>query len=160
MRPIAVAIGAVIVLAAPFTLIDPDGFYNSLVKPSLVALWLSQLIVFAVYPLFARKHGQRMLAGVDAQPDRERVRDLRAGQHASAGFELSGCARKVHRRASVIASELMRRFWLLPVTVFAIALLAAPVQAVVRHRPAHRAHRAPRGPTIGTRTRTPGGRLW
>ncbi len=36
----------------------------------------------------------------------------------------------------------MRRFWLLPVTVFAIALLAAPVQAVVRHRPAHRAHRA------------------
>jgi len=30
----------------------------------------------------------------------------------------------------------------LPVTVFAIALLAAPVQAVVRHRPAHRAHRA------------------
>lgn len=36
----------------------------------------------------------------------------------------------------------MRRFRLLPVTVFAIALLAAPVQAVVRHRPAHRAHRA------------------
>jgi LPXTG-motif cell wall-anchored protein len=35
----------------------------------------------------------------------------------------------------------MRRFWLLPVTVFAIALLAAPVQAVVRHRPAHHAHR-------------------
>lgn len=36
----------------------------------------------------------------------------------------------------------MRRFWLLPVTVFAIALLAAPVQAVVRHRSAHRDHRA------------------
>ena len=35
----------------------------------------------------------------------------------------------------------MRRFWLLPVTAFAIALLAAPVQAVVRHRPAHHAHR-------------------
>ncbi len=34
----------------------------------------------------------------------------------------------------------MRRFWLLPVTAFAIALLAAPVQAVVRHRPAHHAH--------------------
>ena len=60
MRPIAIAIGAGLVLAAPFTLIDPDGFYDSLVKPSLVALWLSQLIVFAVYPLFARKHGQRM----------------------------------------------------------------------------------------------------
>ena len=26
-------------LAAPFTLIDPDGFYNGLVKPSPVALW-------------------------------------------------------------------------------------------------------------------------
>jgi amino acid transporter len=60
MRPIAVVIGAGVVLAAPFTLIDPDGFYDSLVKPSLVALWLSQLIVFAVYPLFARKHRQRM----------------------------------------------------------------------------------------------------
>ena len=36
----------------------------------------------------------------------------------------------------------MRRFWLLPVTVFAIALLAAPVQAVVRHRPGHHAHHA------------------
>jgi len=61
MRPIAAVIGAGLVLAAPVTLIDPDGFYDSLVKPSLVALWLSQLIVFAVYPLFARKHGQRML---------------------------------------------------------------------------------------------------
>jgi len=61
MRPIAAVIGAGVVLAAPFTLIDPDGFYDSLVKPSLVALWLSQLIVFAVYPLYARKRHQRML---------------------------------------------------------------------------------------------------
>ena len=59
VRPIAAVIGAVIVLAAPLTLIDPNGFYNALLKPSLVALWLSQLIVFAVYPLFARKLGQR-----------------------------------------------------------------------------------------------------
>ena len=61
VRTIAVAIGVVIVLAAPFSLIDPIGFYNALVKPSLVALWLSQLIVFAVYPLFASKQGQRAL---------------------------------------------------------------------------------------------------
>ncbi len=60
IRPIAAVIGAGIVLAAPFTLIDPDGFYDTLVKPSLVALWLSQLIVFAVYPLFAIKRGQRV----------------------------------------------------------------------------------------------------
>jgi len=35
----------------------------------------------------------------------------------------------------------MRQLRLLPATVFVIALLAAPVQAVVRHRPHERAHR-------------------
>lgn len=59
LRPIAIAIGAVLVLAAPFSLIDPNGFYSSLLKPSLLALWLSQLVVFAVYPLFAAKRRQR-----------------------------------------------------------------------------------------------------
>jgi hypothetical protein len=54
---------------APFTLIDPEGFYSTLLKPSLVALWVSQLIVFAVYPRFAVRHGHRavpawMLSGV------------------------------------------------------------------------------------------------
>ena len=48
-----------VVIAAPLMLIDPQGLYNALSTPSLVALWLSQLIVFAVYPLFARAHGQR-----------------------------------------------------------------------------------------------------
>lgn len=61
-RPITLAIAAVILAAAPFSLIDPDGFYDTLLKPSLVALWVSQLIVFAVYPRFAHKHGQRMLS--------------------------------------------------------------------------------------------------
>jgi hypothetical protein len=60
-RPIAVVTGAAIVLAAPFTLIDPEGFYSTLITPSLVALWLSQVIVFAVYPLFAVRRGQRAL---------------------------------------------------------------------------------------------------
>jgi hypothetical protein len=59
IRPIAVAIGAVTVLAAPFSLIDPAGFYTTLFKPSLIALWVSQLIVFAVYPLYAARRGQR-----------------------------------------------------------------------------------------------------
>jgi hypothetical protein len=58
IRPITLAMGAGMVLVAPFTLIDPNGFYDTLLKPSLVALWLSQLIVFAVYPLFAIKHRQ------------------------------------------------------------------------------------------------------
>jgi amino acid transporter len=61
VRPITVGIGVLIVAAAPFMLIDPQGFDDALVKPSLVALWLSQLIVFAVFPRFARKHGQRTL---------------------------------------------------------------------------------------------------
>jgi hypothetical protein len=49
------------VVAAPFSLIDPEGFYTALVKPSLIALWLSQLIVFAVYPLFVRRQRGRAL---------------------------------------------------------------------------------------------------
>lgn len=60
MRRVAVAVGAVAVLAAPFTLIDPSGFYDTLLQPSLIALWLSQLIVFAVYPLFAAKQRERL----------------------------------------------------------------------------------------------------
>src|SRR5437588_7073557 len=59
IRPIALLIGVAVVAAAPFTLIDPEGFYSALIKPSLVALWLSQLIVFAVYPRFAAKQRQR-----------------------------------------------------------------------------------------------------
>jgi hypothetical protein len=58
-RRVTAAIGAVLVLSAPFSLIDPQGFYSSLLKPSLAALWVSQLIVFAVYPLFARKRRWR-----------------------------------------------------------------------------------------------------
>jgi amino acid transporter len=61
MRPVTAAIGALVVLVAPFTLIDPQGFYTALIKPSLIALWLSQLIVFVVYPRFANKHRQRSL---------------------------------------------------------------------------------------------------
>ena len=59
MRRIAATIGALVVCAAPFSLIDPGGFYETLLQPSLVALWLSQLIVLAVYPRFAAKRRQR-----------------------------------------------------------------------------------------------------
>jgi len=61
MRPIAIGIGAVMLLAAPLSLIDPAGFYSALTKPSLAALWISQLFVFLAYPRFAAKHGQRAL---------------------------------------------------------------------------------------------------
>lgn len=49
------------VVAAPLSLIDPEGFYSALATPSLVALWVSQLFVFLAYPRFAAKHGQRVL---------------------------------------------------------------------------------------------------
>jgi hypothetical protein len=39
-------------------LIDPEAFYEQALRPSLIALWLSQLIVFAVYPLWRRKRGR------------------------------------------------------------------------------------------------------
>ncbi len=61
LRPIALVIGAAMAIAAPLSLIDPAGFYDTLLKPSLAALWVSQAIVFVVYPLFARKRGGRIV---------------------------------------------------------------------------------------------------
>lgn len=55
------ALGALMLVAAPLSLLDPEGFYSALLRPSLVALWISQLIVFAVYPRFAAKRGDRRL---------------------------------------------------------------------------------------------------
>ncbi len=54
VRQMTVALAVVLVVSAPLTLINPDRFYEALLKPSLVALWLSQLIVFVVYPLSPR----------------------------------------------------------------------------------------------------------
>jgi hypothetical protein len=48
-------------IAVPFvaidalSLIDPEWFDKNLLRPSLIALYLSQLIVFAVYPLYRRR---------------------------------------------------------------------------------------------------------
>jgi amino acid transporter len=59
-RPTGSIIGVLAVLlvaAGPVSLVNPEAFYNALLKPSLVALWLSQLVVFAVYPRFAVRHG-------------------------------------------------------------------------------------------------------
>lgn len=58
-------------IAIPFltadliSLTNPQGFYNQLLKPSLVALYLSQLLVFAVYPLY-RRHPLALLAAAAA----------------------------------------------------------------------------------------------
>jgi amino acid transporter len=61
LRPVIVAIGAALVVAAPFILINPQRIYSDLLTASLVALWVSQLIVFAVYPRFAARHRGRAL---------------------------------------------------------------------------------------------------
>jgi amino acid transporter len=61
MRRIAIGIGATMLIAAPLSLIDPDGFYSALIKPSLATLWISQLFVFIAYPRFAAKRGQHAL---------------------------------------------------------------------------------------------------
>jgi hypothetical protein len=53
-----------LVLAGPVSLINPNAFYDDLLKPSLVALWLSQLIVVAVYPMYARARGRLRLTHV------------------------------------------------------------------------------------------------
>jgi len=59
MRRILVGIGLVMVAFGPVVLINPDEIYDDLITPSLVALWLSQLIVFAVYPRYAASRGRR-----------------------------------------------------------------------------------------------------
>jgi hypothetical protein len=39
---VIIALGAALAAAAPVTLINPERIYTDLIKPSLVALWLSQ----------------------------------------------------------------------------------------------------------------------
>jgi hypothetical protein len=47
----------VVVGGSAVSLVNPDRVYDDLLKPSLVALWLAQGIVFAVYPRFVWRHG-------------------------------------------------------------------------------------------------------
>jgi amino acid transporter len=61
LRSINIVIGAIMVAAAPLMLINPVRLYDDLVQPSIVALLLSNLIVFAVYPRFAARHSQGKL---------------------------------------------------------------------------------------------------
>lgn len=57
--PIVTVLAGLMVVTAPLSLIDPDRFYEVLLRPSLIALWLSQLVVFLVYPRFAIRRGGR-----------------------------------------------------------------------------------------------------
>ena len=57
-------------IAVPFvaldalSLIDPEWFDQHVLRPSLIALYLSQLIVFAVYPLYRRRPVDVALAAI------------------------------------------------------------------------------------------------
>jgi amino acid transporter len=56
---------ALAVIAVPFiaidaiSLIDPEGIYESLLRPSLIALFIAQAVVFLVYPLYRRALDRR-----------------------------------------------------------------------------------------------------
>jgi hypothetical protein len=61
LRRVVIGIGVILAAAGPVLLINPDKIYDDLITPSLFALWLSQLVTFAVYPRFVARHGGRML---------------------------------------------------------------------------------------------------
>ena len=46
-----------VVIAGPISLIDPEKFYDKLLRPSLVALWIAQLIVVLVFPIYLARRG-------------------------------------------------------------------------------------------------------
>jgi hypothetical protein len=54
VRRVLLWIAVPFVAADALSLIDPQAFYDKLLKPSLAALFVSQLIVFVVFPLFRR----------------------------------------------------------------------------------------------------------
>ena len=60
LRRVLIGIGVIMVAVGPVMLINPDQIYDDLVTPSLFALWLSQLITFAVYPRFVARRGGRV----------------------------------------------------------------------------------------------------
>jgi hypothetical protein len=61
LRRVIVGIGVIMVATGPVLLINPERIYDTLITPSLFALWLSQLVTFAVYPRFVAKRGGRVL---------------------------------------------------------------------------------------------------
>ena len=61
IRSVTRGVAVALVATAPITLLSPRGLYYDLLKPSLIALWLSQLIVFAVYPRFASQRSARRI---------------------------------------------------------------------------------------------------
>jgi hypothetical protein len=64
VRTIVAWIAVPFVAADAISLINPDRFYNDLLKPSLAALFVSQLLVFLVFPRFRRSAPAILAAAV------------------------------------------------------------------------------------------------
>jgi amino acid transporter len=58
VRPLLRIVAVPFVALDALSLLDPDRFDEDVLRPSLVALYLSQLVVFAVYPLYRRRRGR------------------------------------------------------------------------------------------------------
>jgi len=54
VRTVLASVAVPFVVADAVSLVDPERFYTELLKPSLAALFVSQLVVFVVFPRFRR----------------------------------------------------------------------------------------------------------
>jgi amino acid transporter len=64
IRRLATLIAVPFVALDVLSLVDPEWFDEHVLRPSLIALYLSQLIVFAVYPLYRRRPVDVALAAI------------------------------------------------------------------------------------------------
>ncbi len=60
IRPTLAVIAVPFVVADAISLLNPLKFYDKLSQPSLIALFVSQIFVFAVYPLYRRRQPRRL----------------------------------------------------------------------------------------------------
>jgi hypothetical protein len=63
-RQAELGVGLLFVASAALSLVDPSAAYEKLLTPALVALYLSQVVVFAVYPRFRRREGRVKVADI------------------------------------------------------------------------------------------------
>jgi amino acid transporter len=64
VRTLLVWIGVPFVAVDALSVIDPEGFDKSVLRTSLVALFVSQLIVFAVFPAYRKRRGKLTVVDV------------------------------------------------------------------------------------------------
>ena len=91
LRPIAAALGLVLIVAAPISLIDPNGFYDALLKPSLVGAMDQPDDRVRRVPAVRRQARRAGLGRVAAGCGRERAGGVRA---------MDGVPAREHVRAS------------------------------------------------------------